>query len=532
MAVTAPAIGVHVFVRLKLRLLVNGLRDHTARIVLFVFSTLFGAMMAFLVGAGLSLPGLGHSTRGAELALPLGGALLVLGWLVLPLVFFGVDESLDPANFALLPLPRHRLIAGLFTAALVGVPALMTLGATMGMVITAGLLGGMGATLVEVLGICCGLLLCVAGARALTSAFATALRSRRSRDRATVMLALVAGLLGPIQLFVLTGAQHTDWNRATGFAEVVGWTPFGAPYTLGLEVASGRLWAVPVKLVIVLAAIGALLWWWSRTIEQAMLGASSGTSRRSVSNRTPVDGLMFRWLPRTTFGALVARETRYWWRENRRRAGLLSIAIASVVLPISLSFVGAKPTVTITLIGAFAATALANQFGYDGSAYAANVVAGVPGRLEVQSRATAHAIFLMPLLALIAVVSGFASHHPAEIAGQLGLLIAGYGAGLGLVLPLSVRSAFALPESTNPFAVSSGGGSAKGLLAFAVLFGALIASAPLQIAAYFLGPIWLWVGLPIGIAYAAAAYLIGSGAAGDMLDKRMPEVLAAVTARG
>ena len=47
----------------------------------------------------------------------------MLGWLFLPLVFFGVDESLDPARFALLPLRRRTLIAGLLTAALIGVPA-------------------------------------------------------------------------------------------------------------------------------------------------------------------------------------------------------------------------------------------------------------------------------------------------------------------------------------------------------------------------------------------------------------------------
>ena len=40
----------------------------------------------------------------------LGGGLLVLGWLLLPLVFFGVDETLDPARFALLPLPRRTLV--------------------------------------------------------------------------------------------------------------------------------------------------------------------------------------------------------------------------------------------------------------------------------------------------------------------------------------------------------------------------------------------------------------------------------------
>ena len=51
----------------------------------------------------------------------------MLGWLLLPLVFFGVDETLDPARFALLPLRRRTLVTGMLAAALVGVPAVATL---------------------------------------------------------------------------------------------------------------------------------------------------------------------------------------------------------------------------------------------------------------------------------------------------------------------------------------------------------------------------------------------------------------------
>jgi ABC-2 type transport system permease protein len=131
---------------------------------------------------------------------------------------------------------------------------------------------------------------------------------------------------------------------------------------------------------------------------------------------------------------------------------------------------------------------------------------------------------------VIAVVTGLVGGHPARIPSDLGLLLAAYGTGLGLVLPVSVRWAYALPDTTSPFALSAGGGTAKGLLAFGVLAGSVIATAPLQIIAYFLGPVWLWIGLPAGLAYAAAAYLIGSGAAGDLLDRRAPELLAAVTA--
>ncbi len=518
------------FVRLKLRLIANGLRGRPARIVLFLIGVLFAGLFAVIGYAAFAIPGVLDNQRAAEMALPLGGSAILLGWLFLPLILFGVDESLDPARFALLPLRRRTLITGLFAAALVGLPAVSTLAATAGMVDTAARLGGSGAALTAVVGILTGLLLCVALSRAVTSAFATGLRSRRSRDLAVIMLAVLASLLGPLQLAVLAGAQRADADTVAAVASVLGWTPVGAPYSIGLDVVAGRVWAVPLKLLIVLAAIVALLWWWSATLERAMLGtAGSGRSGAAAAAGDPVDTLLFRRLPRTRFGALVAREMRYWFRETRRRAALITFAVAGVFLPASLAMSGGGAGGTAGLLGAIAAIALGNQFGYDGSAYATNVAAGVPGRAELQSRATAQAIFVLPLLVVIAVVVSVLAGRPGGIAGQLGLLVAAYGVGLGLVLPLSVRAAYALPESTSPFALSSGGGTAKGLLTMGVLLGTVIAAVPVQVLAWALGDVWQWIGLPVGVAYAAAGYLIGSSAAGDMLDRRMPELLAAVT---
>jgi ABC-2 type transport system permease protein len=42
---------------------------------------------------------------------------------------------------------------------------------------------------------------------------------------------------------------------------------------------------------------------------------------------------------------------------------------------------------------------------------------------------------------------------------------------------------------------------------------------------------WPWLGLPVGLVYGAGAYLLGAHLAGAMLDRRMPELLAAVTPR-
>jgi ABC-2 type transport system permease protein len=520
------------FVRLKLRITVNGLRGQTWRVVLFVLGVV--AATGFAAGgyAAFAIPGLLDDPRVAGMLLPLGGAAIVLGWLFFPLVFFGVDESLDPARFALLPLARRSLIGGLFVASLAGVPALATLIATFGMVDTAGRLGGPVAALTESAGVALGLLLCAAVSRSVTSAFATALRSRRARDLATVLLAVVAALLGPLQIAALAGAQRADWDRVADVAGVIGWTPLGAPYTLGLEVVAGRAWAVPVKLLIVLLCLAGLLWWWSVTLERAMLGtagASASGAVRTDSGRSAVGRLVFRWLPRTRFGALVSREMRYWWRESRRRASLITLGVVGVFLPVMLSVTGGGASGMLLFVGALAAVSLANQFGFEGSAYAANVAAGVPGRLEVQSRVVAFSAYVVPLMVVIAVVVGLASGRPSAIAAQLGTLLASYGIGLAVVLPVSVRGAYALPDTANPFAMSSGGGMAKGLLTFGALFAAVVATIPLQVAAYFLGAVWLWIGLPVGIAYGGVAYFVGSRLAGDLLDRRMPELLAAVT---
>jgi ABC-2 type transport system permease protein len=518
------------FIRLKLRLTVNGLRGQSWRVVLFVLGVVFGGSFAVGGYATLAVPGLLDDPHAAGLLLTLGGTVIVLGWLLLPLVFFGIDDTLDPARFALLPLPRRTLVTGMFAASLVGIPALATLLATLGMVHTAALLGGVGAGLAELVGVVLGLLLCAAVSRAVTSAFATALRSRRSRDLATVLLAVLAALLGPLQLLATAGAERTDWDRLAGPAAVLGWTPLGAPYTLGVDVAAGRAWAVPIKVLIVLAAIGGLLWWWSATLERAMLGTvSTGRPSSAVQAGTPVSQLLFAGLPRTRFGALVAREARCWWREARRRASLITLAVVGILVPVSLSLAGGSAGGLQLLVGSLAAAGLANQFGYEGSAYAANIVAGVPGRVELQSRVAGYSLYIGPLLVVLAIVVGVVGGHPAEIASRLGILAAAYGTGLALVLPVSVRGAYALPDTTNPFAMSSGAGLAKGLMTFGSLLAAVLATVPLQVAAYLWPDVWLWVGLPVGVAWGAGAYLLGSRLAGRLLDRRMPELLAAVT---
>ncbi|MEV4494977.1 ABC transporter permease [Micromonospora arborensis] len=544
------------FVRLKLRVMGNNFRGQGRRIAMFIGGVLLGLWFAVSGFFLFAAPGLAGDGQYAVLVAAAGGGLLVLAWLLLPLVFFGVDETLDPARFALLPLSRRTLVTGLFAAALISVPALAVLIASFGLVLTAGALGGWTAGLVAVVGVVGGVLLCVATSRAVTSAFATMLRSRRVRDLAAVLLAVTAALLGPLQVFGLAALREADWDRLAGVATVLGWTPLGAPWTAGIDVAQGRVWAAPVKLLITVASLGVLLAWWSRSLESAMVGAVSagkapvqrGATGGAVAQLFPrIAG----WARRDRFGTLVAREARYWWRDARRRANLITIAVVGIFVPVMVNLGGSgfastagegfttgtggsSPvlvTISMLFVGVLAAVTLVNQFGFDGSAYAANVVAGVPGRVELRARMTAFSLYVLPMLAIVAVVLSVLLGRPEWIGLTAGSLAATYGAGLAVNSFVSVLGAYSLPETSNPFAMNSGAGMAKGLLTILSMVISAVVAVPMVVAAALLGDAWLWLALPVGIAYGLGTALLGAYLAGDVLDRRQPELLVTVTPR-
>src|ERR1700748_3122405 len=100
------------------------MRGRPRRIVMFVLGALVGLFFATFGYLAFAAPGLLGNAQAARTLLPIGGGVVMLRWLFLPLIFFGVDDSLDPARFALLPLRRPTLIGGMALAALAGVPAL------------------------------------------------------------------------------------------------------------------------------------------------------------------------------------------------------------------------------------------------------------------------------------------------------------------------------------------------------------------------------------------------------------------------
>ncbi len=113
----------------------------------------------------------------------------MVSWVLAPLVAFGVDETVDPAKFALLPLTTGTLQRGLLVTSLVGylpvANALLLIGAAIALSSSWGLLP------IALLCAATQLLLCVVVSRAASTAMSGLMSGRRGRDLGMVVGSLL-----------------------------------------------------------------------------------------------------------------------------------------------------------------------------------------------------------------------------------------------------------------------------------------------------------------------------------------------------
>ena len=126
---------VAILVRLKLTLLRNSLRRSVWRTVGLIIGMVYalGIVVAVLIGmVALRFTSLELTADVTVLAF----SVLTLGWLLMSLLVFGIDETVDPAKFALLPVRARELLPGLLVAGLVGVPGIASALVSLGLIIT------------------------------------------------------------------------------------------------------------------------------------------------------------------------------------------------------------------------------------------------------------------------------------------------------------------------------------------------------------------------------------------------------------
>ncbi|MGW8969867.1 transporter [Streptomyces platensis] len=523
-----------VFVRLKLTLLRNGLRQSTGRMLAYVSSVLVGLLFAAGVVTGLiALRGNAHV--GALVVLLTG--IFTLGWAAMPLFFPASDETLDPTRLVMLPLRPRPLIVSLLVTSLVGIGPVVTLALVTGSVIAVA--DGAAAAAVGVVAVVLVVLVCVSLARAVATASVRLLTSRRGRD-----LAVLSGL------FIALGAQGVNiaaqkLGRPDGLAvleplgDILRWVPPVSAVAAVDDAGHGAYGRALTGLGLTVLALVLLLWWWQRTLTTLMTSPDSSTlqavekdsaRRADGGERGPA-----RLLSRGRTGTVILRTLRYGWRDPKSKMAWSTALAAGLLVPVISSLQGNGSIYTALSAATLLGMQMYNQFGQDTSAFwmvASTISTPRDAYQELRARALALALVAIPYVTLVVVGS-------AALIGPWSAFLEVYGLSLAVLGALLATGA--LSSVFFPYSIPSEGtknvAPGQGAIAWFSLFGGVVVGAVLCAPLLAL-TIWLhvaglhhllWVLLPVGAVYGVGIAELGLRVMAPRAARRLPEILAAVS---
>ncbi|WP_411137684.1 transporter [Streptomyces sp. C10] len=521
-----------VFVRLKLTLLRNGLRQSTGRTLAYVSSVIVGLLFASGVVVGLiALRGNPHV--GALVVLLTG--ILTLGWAAIPLFFPASDETLDPTRLVMLPLRPRPLIVSLLVASLVGIGPVVTLALVTGSVIAVA--DGAAAAAVGVVAVVLVVLVCVSLARAVATASVRLLTSRRGRD-----LAVLSGL------FIAIGAQGVNiaaqkLGRPDGLSvleplgNILRWVPPVSAVGAVDDAGHGAYGRALAGLGLTVLALVLLLWWWQRTLTTLMTSPDSSTLQaveKDSARRSGERGLA-RLLSGGRTGTVILRSLRYGWRDPKSKMSWATALAAGLLVPVISAVQGNGSIYTAFSAATLLGLQMYNQFGQDTSAFwmvASTIATPRDAYQELRARALALALVAVPYVTLVVIGS-------AALIGPWSAFLEVYGLSLAVLGALLATGA--LSSALFPYSIPSEGNKnvapGQGAIAWFSLFGGVVAGA--MLCAPLLGlTIWLhvaglhhllWVLLPAGVVYGVGIAVLGLRLAAPRVAERLPEILGAVS---
>lgn len=525
---------VPVFVRLKLTLLRNGLRQSSGRKAAYVASMVFSLLLALGQVIGLiALRGNAHATA---LVVLLTGV-MALGWAVMPLFFPSGDETLDPSRLVMLPLRPRPLIGALLVASMVGIGPLFTLCLALGSV--AAVAHGAAAAVTGVVAVPLTLLVCVALARSVATANVRLLTSRKGRD-----LAVLSGLVIAVGFqFVNFGMQRL--GQAGGLAslepaaDVVGWLPPASAIGAVSSASEGAYGRAALQLLLSAVALAVLVWLWQRSLTKLMtapdgstLAAAAPARTKSGTGRSGLFGL----LPEGRTGTVMERSLRYIVRDPKTKATWVAALAVGLLVPLLNALQGTGSVYLACFAAGMLGIQMYNQFGQDTSAFwmvSLTISSTRDAYVELRARALALLLITLPYTVLVTVVTAAVLKDWRKLPEVMGLSFAILGAMLATGALASALYPYSIPQDGAFKNVAPGQAGLAWISILGGMVSALLLCAPVITLTIMLRtsdmPGRLWPVLPVGAVYGVLIAWAGLRLAAPRTARRLPEILAAVS---
>lgn len=517
-------------VKLRFLILANTLKGKPWQIVAVVIGGLYGIGVLFGAVIGLSALSLAPVEL-ARTVTVLAGAATILGWIVLPLIGPGTDQTVEPSRLAIFPIPLNQLVLGLAVSGVLGVPGIVTSIAALSTALTwwAHPLAALAAVACAVVGV----LTCVVGSRAVT-ALSTGLGSgRRFREAKGILIFIPLVLLGPIMIG-LTALLRGSLDALPGVADIVAWTPLGAIWSVPGYIVADDPGRAAAGFAIGLATLAILTLVWRSSLRHALENPARASS--PVKGGTRKLGL-FGLFPATPWGAVAARALTYWLRDPRYAQSLIVIPLVPVLLFVYSGNMGSMGVLNALgpIVALLLALSIYTDVSYDNTAFALHLSTGVSGRDDRLGRVVALAVFAVPVTVLLTIASVWFTNSWQVLPGLLGMVFGLTFSGLALSSVISGRFVFPVPApGESPFKARPGGGFMLTLATFAtwgILIVLVLPEMVLAIIGFVTGEaVYGWISLALGLVLGGGMLVVGVRWGGSILDQRGPDLLAQLQA--
>jgi ABC-2 type transport system permease protein len=513
-------------VQLKLRLLFNALRASSGARIAFVLSTTLAALFAggifYLLGM---LPG---GIAAADLTTVIF-CFFGVAWLVLPVVMFGLDSTLDPATLALYPVRTGPLAVGLLAASATGPWPAATLIGLLG--VTVGLARGALGVLVALVAVVLMVLFCIVMARFVTGSMAGMLRSRRGRDLAALLIVPIFAVYeGTIQIVPKLASEGALTASSFGGVDTwLRWLPPGLAVHAIYDASTGHAGTAFLRLALLAGIIAALGLLWIRALSRDLV--TTDTSTQSAVRGSA--------LPFARYGLRGTVAARFWLYQRREPFAFIYWAITAVIMAVVAFRLVLTPDWFGGLIasgvagGAFVGAFHSNAIGFSGPGFGLEASA-LNGRRALRAyfsgQNIAYGVIAVPLVTAVGFVLAVVAKHPLDGFVTMALGLAAIGAGLAMANIFTVTAAYPVEKRGGtpiPRATSGHNGQAAASQLLTLLCVG-VGVTPMIVAAVLTQSISPAIRLPVlvlgGAAYGLALAWGGVRAAANMAEPKLPEL--------